>query len=174
MTSPLMDIHIVAGILVIAAGIFAVEETLRFVIIRFAKRAGAEPTVSRDIGYTMRLVAVVLVLSNVLSFSGLSSLFTGLTVSAVVAVAISLALQTTLTNVISGILLFSDGTIRLGDTVEFSGIKGKVVRIGLRNTWVKTENGHLSVIGNSNLSGGPLTNHSATDRLSKRYALDGD
>lgn len=172
MATATLDIHTVAGIVVIAAGVFAVEEVLRFVIIRVARRAGADGTVARDVGYSMRLVAVALVLSNVLSYSGLSSLFTGLTVSAVVAVAISLALQTTLTNVISGILLFSDGTLRLGDTVEFSGIKGKVVRIGLRNTWVKTEHGHLAVIGNANLSSGPLTNHSATERLSKRYAFD--
>jgi len=46
-----------------------------------------------------------------------------------------------------------------------------VVRIGLRNTWVKTKEGHIAVIGNTSLSGGPLTNHSATERLSKKYAI---
>ena len=174
MTNPLMDIHILAGIALIGAGIFAAEEILSFGIRRAARRAGAGPTVTRDIGATMRVGAAILVLSDALSYSGLSSLFTGLTVSAVLAVAVSLALQTTLTNVISGVLLFNDGVLRLHDTIEYSGTKGKVVRIGLRNTWIKTEPGHLTVIGNSQLSGGPLVNHTATERLSKKYKFDGN
>jgi len=166
-----MDLYTLAGIAVIGVGIFVAEEALSFVIRRIARRAGAGPTVARDIGATLRIVALALILSNVLSYSGLSSLFTGLTVSAVVAVAVSLALQTTLSNVIAGLLLFSDGVLRLGDTIEYSGTKGEVVRIGLRNTWVKTSVGHLTVIGNSALSGGPLVNHTATERLSKKYAF---
>jgi len=174
MTNPLMDIQTVAGIVLIGAGIFAAEESLSFVMRRVARRAKAGPTVARDIGATLRIVAAALVLSNVLSYTGLSSLFTGLTVSAVVAVAVSLALQTTLSNVISGLLLFSDGVLRLGDTIEYSSAKGEVVRIGLRNTWIKTERGHFTVVGNSQLSAGPLINHTATERLSKKYAFDAD
>lgn len=171
MTSPLMDIHTAAAVTLIAAGLFVAEETLSFVIRGIARRAGAAPTVTRDIGATLRIIALALVLSDVLSFSGLSTLFTGLTVSAVVAVAVSLALQTTLSNVISGVLLLSDGVLRLNDTIEYSGAKGQVVRIGLRNTWVKTADGYITVIGNSSLSGGPLINHTAFERLSKRYDL---
>jgi small-conductance mechanosensitive channel len=171
MTNPLMDIRIVAAIIGIGVGIFVVEEILSFVIRRIARRAGAAPTVTRDIGATLRIIALALVLSDILSFSGLSSLFTGLTVSAVAAVAASLALQTTLSNVISGILLLSDGVLRLNDTIEYSGAKGEVVRIGLRNTWVRTKEGHVAVIGNTSLSGGPLINHTAFGRLSKKYDL---
>jgi len=171
MTNPLMDIHIVAGIIAIGVGVFLVEETLSFVIRRVARRAGAGPTVIRDIGAALRVVAAALVFSNVLSYSGLSSLFTGLTVSAVVALAVSLALQTTLSNVISGLLLFSDGVLRLNDTIEYSGARGRVVRVGLRNTWVKTGEGHIAVVSNTSLSNGPLINHTAAERLSKRYAI---
>jgi small conductance mechanosensitive channel len=172
MASPLMDIHTAAAVALIAVGIFVAEESLSFVIRGVARRAGAAPTVTRDIGASLRVIALALVLSDVLSFSGLSSLFTGLTVSAVLAVAVSLALQTTLSNVIAGILLLSDGVLRLHDTIEYSGSKGEVVRIGLRNTWIRTKEGHISVIGNSSLSGGPLINYTATERLSKKYDLD--
>ena len=119
----------------------------------------------------MRVAAGALVLSNILSYSGLSSLFTGLTVSAVLAVAVSLALQTTLSNVISGLLLFSDGVLRLGDTIAYSGAEGQVVRVGLRNTWIKTKEGHLTVVANTSLSNGPLINKTATDRLARKYAF---
>jgi small conductance mechanosensitive channel len=172
MITPLTDIRIAAVVTIAAAAIFVGEETLSLVIRRVAKRAGAGPTVTRDIGAALRVMAGLLILSIILSLSGLSDLFTGLTVSAVAAVAVSLALQTTLTNVISGILLFSDGVLRLNDKIEYSGAKGKVVRVGLRNTWVKTEEGHIAVISNSSLSSGPLVNHTAVERLSKKYAID--
>jgi small-conductance mechanosensitive channel len=171
MTTPLMDIQTIAGIAFIASGIIVAEEALSFVLRRLVRRAGAGPTVTRDIGASLRIVAVALILSGILSYSGLSSLFTGLTVSAVVAVAVTLALQTTLSNVISGLLLFSDGVLRLGDTIEYGGTKGEIVRIGLRNTWVKTAAGHFTVIGNTSLSSGPLVNHTATERLAKKYAF---
>jgi small-conductance mechanosensitive channel len=174
MTTPLVDIQTVAGIAVIGAGIVLAEEAVSFVLRRVARRAGAGPTVTRDIGATLRIVAVALVLSNILSYSGFSSLFTGLTVSAVLAVAVSLALQTTLSNVISGLLLFSDGVLRLGDTIEYGGTKGEIVRVGLRNTWVKNAAGHFTIIGNTSLASGPLVNHSATERLSKKYAFASD
>jgi small-conductance mechanosensitive channel len=171
MATALMDLYTLSGIASIGLGILLAEEVLSLVVRRAAKSAGAGPTVVRDIRATLRALAAVLIVSNILSYSGLSSLFTGLTVSAIVAVAVSLALQTTLSNVISGLLLFSDGVLRFGDTIEYGGTKGEVVRIGLRNTWVKTEEGHLTVISNSSLSGGPLVNHTATDRLTRKYAF---
>ena len=171
MTTTLMDIHTAVAVAIIGAGIFVGEEILSLLIRGVAKRAGAGPTVTRDIGATLRVIAILLILSDVLSFSGLSDLFTGLTVSAVAAVAVSLALQTTLTNVISGILLFSDGVLRLNDEIEYSGAKGKVVRIGLRNTWITTDEGHIAVISNASLSSGPLVNRTAVERLSKKYAI---
>jgi small-conductance mechanosensitive channel len=97
--------------------------------------------------------------------SGLTSEFTALTVSGIVAIALSLALQTTLTNVMSGILLLLDGSIRVSDSVEYSGVKGEVVKIGLRNAWIKTNEGNLVIIGNSQLASGPLTNYTASQQL---------
>ena len=174
MATPLMDFDTLVSIATVALGIIVGEELIGLVIRGAAKAARAGPTVLRDIRTGMRLIALVLILSDALSVVGLSSLFTTLTISGILAVAASLALQTTLSNVISGLLLFSDGVLRLGDTIEYSSTKGKVVRIGLRNTWIKTEPGHLVVVSNTSLSGGPLTNHTATQRLSKKYAFDQD
>jgi small conductance mechanosensitive channel len=166
------ELYTLGGVALIAIGIFLAEEIASFIIRRVARSAGAGPTVVRDVRAWLRAVAAVLVVSNILSFTGLSSLLAGLTVSAVVAVAISLALQTTLSNVIAGILLFNDGLVRLNDTIEYGGTKGRVVRLGLRNTWIETEKGLVAVVSNSSLSGGPLVNHSATERLMRKYAFD--
>lgn len=162
----------VVSLLVTAAATVILEEVISFVIRRGARLAGASKTVIRDVGVGLRVVAALVILSEALSLFGLASEFTALTISGIGALTISLALQTTLSNIISGFLLFTDGVVRLDDEIEYSGIKGKVVRLALRNTWIKKEDGTLAVVSNSSLSGGPLVNHTAAKRLLKRYAIE--
>lgn len=163
---------LVVGVVLGTAVTILIEEVISFLIRRAAKVAGASSTVIRDVGAAMRVIAILVVIAGILSFTGLASEFTALTLSGIGALAVSLALQNTLSNIISGIFLFSDGLIHLNDTVEYSNVKGKVVRIALRNTWIKMDSGEIAVISNSLLSGGPLINHSATARLSKKYAIE--
>jgi small conductance mechanosensitive channel len=148
------------------------EEAISSVIRRAAKVAGTSPTVIRDVVVALRVIAVLIILAGILSLTGLASEFTALTISGIGALAVSIALQNTLSNVISGVLLLYDGVIHLNDTVEYGSIKGKVVRLALRNTWIKTDSGNIAVISNSLLSSGPLINHSAKERLSKKYAIE--
>jgi len=157
---------------VIAAGAILIEESLSIIIRRAVKLAGASSSVIRDIGVSLRIIAVVAIVSGILSITGLASEFSVLTISGIGAIVVSLALQTTLTNVISGILLFTDGIVRLNDEIEYSGTKGRVVRVALRNTWIKREDGTIAVVSNSSLSSGPLINHTASARLSKKYAFE--
>jgi len=149
-----------------------IEEVISSVIRRAAKIAGSSPTVIRDVVATMRIIAILVILAEIFSITGLASEFTVLTISGIGALAVSLALQNTLSNIISGILLFFDGVIHLNDTVEYGNVKGRVVRLALRNTWIKLDSGEIAVISNSLLYGGPLINHSATARISKKYAIE--
>jgi small-conductance mechanosensitive channel len=130
-----------------------------------AKRAGVSPAQIRIVTETLTFVVVVLAIVAVVHASGLTSEFTTLTISGVIAIALSLALQTTLSNVISGILLLVDNTLRISDLVEYSGFKGQVVKIGLRNSWIRTAEGHLVIISNSQIADGPFINYSAGERL---------
>ena len=156
----------------LAASAFLIEEPLGFIIGRAAKRAGASSTLIRDIRVALRIIAILVVASGILSITGLASEFTALTISGIGAIAVSLALQTTLTNIISGFLLLTDGIVRVNDEVEFGSVKGKIVRVALRNTWIMSEDGKIAVISNSNLSNGPLINRTAVSRLSKRYEFE--
>ncbi len=164
--------YIILGTLFASVIIIVIIEALSFVIKRAARAAGAGAVVLRDLGVSARIIEVLLIAFSITRLTGLSSDITTLTVSGIGALAVSLALQTTLSNIISGILLLSDGVVHLGDVVEYSGVKGEVVRIALRNTWIKSESGAIAVISNTSLSNGPLINHSAVDRLKKKYAID--
>jgi small-conductance mechanosensitive channel len=148
-----------------------IEEGISRVVRRAAEKAGVKPVVLRDFRTAMRVIAVLLIATMILSLTGLASEFTAITISGIGALAFSLALQSTLSNIFSGMLLILDGAIHLNDIVEYGSIKGKVVRLALRNTWIKMDSGSIAVIGNSVLAGGPLINHSATERLSRKYAI---
>lgn len=156
--------EIISSVIVVAAT-FAVVQGIGFIIRNVAKRAGAKPPLLRTIRDVITLIWLLLALGGILSATGLASEFTTLTFSGIIGVGVSLALQSTLSNVIAGILLFHDKAIRLGDEIMFGGVKGRIVQIGLRATWMRTQEGNIVVIGNSNLSSGPLVNFTAAERL---------
>jgi small conductance mechanosensitive channel len=170
MTYPL--VYIVTGIAFSSLFIIVALEAIAFVVKRAARAAGAGSVVIRDVGAFARVTEFALIALAIARFTGFTSDLTTLTVSGVGALAASLALQTTLSNIISGVLLLSDGVIHLGDIVQYSGVKGKVVRIALRNTWIKSDDGTISVVSNTSLSNGPLVNYSGAERLKKKYAID--
>ena len=171
-TKTIPTLELIIGVAVGITVTILIEEGIYRVIKRSAKAAKTNPTVIRDIRAAFRVIAVLVIVTVILSLTGLASEFTEITISGIGALSVSLALQNTLSNIISGILLFHDGVIHLNDTVEFGSIKGKVVRLALRNTWIKMDSGQIAVISNSQLAGGPLINHSATERISKKYAIE--
>jgi small conductance mechanosensitive channel len=154
-----------AGAVAIIAVTVLLGESFGRALAGLAKRSGAKPASVRGIRYFSRVTELFAAALGVLYYTGLASDFTALTVSGIVGVAVSLALQSTLSNMISGILLFQDRAIRIDDEILFGGVRGRVVRIALRNTWVRTQEGSLVFISNSNLAAGPLTNLTASSRL---------
>ena len=165
------DLSLFIGSATIAVVAITLIELLSLVIRQAAKRAGVGPTVLRDIREGMRVIAVIATVSGILTFTGFASEFTALTISGIAGLTVSLALQATLSNVISGILMINDGVLRIGDRIEYSGVKGVVVRVALRNAWIELDDKSIAVVSNTSLSGGPLINHSAVERLKKKYKI---
>ena len=74
--------------------------------------------------------------------------------------AIGLALQGTLANVASGVMLLFLRPLNIGDYVAAGGIAGTVVEIGLFNTEIKTRNGLCLIVPNKIIWESPITNFS--------------
>ncbi len=162
-------LELVVKVVVIIAAFWLVGELLvRVVITPSAKRAGVSQGQLRIFTEGLRFVLLVLAIVAVVRVTGLASEFTTLTISGIAAIVLSLALQTSLSNVISGVLLLLDNTLRIDDLIEYSGIKGQVVKIGLRSSWVKTSEGNIVIISNSQIANGPLINYTAGERLMKK------
>ena len=162
----LVPLSVEIVLIVVGSGLFT--EALIRGLSRLVRRAGAHAGLARSIREGFTLLWITLAGVGILSVTGIASAFSFLTISGVVGLAVSLALQNTLSNIISGVLLLSDGVLRLDDSVEYSGVKGVVVKIGLRATWVKTEQGDIAVISNNSLVNGPLVNYTATKRLERK------
>ena len=161
-------VYLIVEIALIVVGSAIFTEALIRGLSRLVRRAGAHAGLARSIREGFTLVWITLAGVAILSLTGVASEFSFLTISGIVGLAVSLALQNTLSNIISGVLLLSDGVLRLDDSVEYSGVKGVVVKIGLRATWVRTEHGDIAVISNNFLVNGPLVNYTATQRLERK------
>ncbi len=136
-------IFLIVEIALIVVGSALFTEALIRGLSRLVRRAGGHAGLARSIREGFTLVWITLAGVGILSVIGVASEFSFLTISGIVGLAVSLALQNTLSNIISGVLLLSDGVLRLDDSVEYSGVKGVVVKIGLRATWVKTDRGDM-------------------------------
>ena len=78
--------------------------------------------------------------------------------------AISFALQSTLSNIISGISLIMDKTFRVGDKIELdSGEVGVIHEITLRSTRVRTYDNEILIIPNNNMAGAKIKNFTQPD-----------
>ena len=81
--------------------------------------------------------------------------------------AIGFALQGSLANFASGVLLILFRPIRAGDFVEAAGEAGVINEVGIFSTIMKTGDNKVIIIPNSNIMGGNITNYSmeATRRI---------
>jgi small-conductance mechanosensitive channel len=142
---------------------------LSSIVARWLRHRSAPPTAIRGARLAISLTGLLLAGAALFIAFGPLTLAGGLTLSAVVGLATTLALQTTIGNVIAGFILLRDGTLRLNDVVQLGGVRGTVVRLGLVTTWLRLEDGSLATVSNSNLLSGPLVSKSAGDRLKGEY-----
>jgi len=79
--------------------------------------------------------------------------------------ALSLAAQDTIANMISGVILLIDQPFRAGDRIEIQELNtwGDVVSIGLRSTRIRTLDNRLVIVPNSSISNNQVVNYTYPD-----------
>jgi small conductance mechanosensitive channel len=76
----------------------------------------------------------------------------------VVGLAIGLAIQDTLKDVISGIFILVENQFAIGDIVMIGSFKGEVIFLGLKSTKLRSETGEIRILSNRNIL--EITNYS--------------
>ena len=126
-----------------------------------------------DVEYVALIKPVVVILRIVIATTAalmwadqagfnVSTLIAGLGVGSL---AVALAAQKTLENVIGAITLYTARPIRPGDWCRFGQIQGTVEEIGLRSVTLRTQNRTLVTVPNSMFSSADIENFSVRDRV---------
>ena len=118
------------------------------------------------VNYAVIFICAIMILGNFgFNTAGL------ITLLGAAGVTIGLALQATLSNIASGIILLVLHPFKRGDLIEFGTVNGTVKELGLFVTLIETVDGiHISV-PNSNLWGPPLRNYSKNPRRRLELSL---
>lgn len=97
-----------------------------------------------------KYVLIVIAFLIILDFYGVDtkSLIASLGIAGVV---LGLALQDTVKDFISGIMLIMENYLAVGDTVTYNDFTGEVIELGLRTTKLKGFDGEVMIIANRNI-----------------------
>lgn len=114
------------------------------------------PLVNRVINIILSLIAIIIILDHF--GQDVSSLVVSLGVGSL---AIALAAQDTLSNMIAGFVIMLDRPFRVGDRIQLpSGEMGDVHEIGIRSTKILDFDNNLVIVPNAELVKGRITNFS--------------
>ncbi|MBN1320969.1 MAG: mechanosensitive ion channel family protein [Thermoleophilia bacterium] len=163
-----------AGVSVLVlVGAWVVYWLLRHSINRFSRRRNLpdeDPGVETRLRMIQRLSAVALFFVAVglvfwiMDVSALKRVAVGMFASAgVVGIALGFAAQTTMANLVSGVIIAFAQPIRLGDRVRIDGEDGTVESIGLFYTHIRTWDNRRLVIPNKILSDQSIRNYTLVD-----------
>ncbi len=85
--------------------------------------------------------------------------------------AIALAAQESLANLLGSFTIFLDKPFTVGDTIDFNGIIGTVEKVGFRSTRIRTLDKSFVTVPNKSLVGAPLNNITESTHRRARFTI---
>lgn len=155
-------IKIILAIAVILIGLLIVKVILSVTrkIVNKSKLKG----IAGDFMVTiLKIVLIFIYLITILRVLGIdTSSFVAL--FTVGTLAISLAIQSVISNFASGIVLVTNHPFQEGDFVEIAGVSGTVEKITLFSTKIKTPDNKVISVPNTSVAGGNIVNYSMEEK----------
>jgi small-conductance mechanosensitive channel len=149
----------------IAAGSWLFARVGRFVFLNSVlPRTGTDPELAHSVAGFVQFAIIVLgawiAISTVgVEFSNLTLLISALTVG------IGFGLQDVIKNVMGGIILLGEGHVKPREVFQIGDATGIVERIGIRSTTVRTWNGSLVIVPNSDLIASEVSDLTGVRRI---------
>ena len=135
----------------------------RYAIVKAEKNKANDnkfmPLVKRTVITIIWAIGVVTALKN--ADQDVAALLAALGVGGI---AVALAAQDTVKNIIGGVTLFIDRPFRIGDRVKFDAIDGTVEEIGVRSTRIRTNDKRIITIPNCKIVDASIENITAEPR----------
>ncbi len=133
---------------------------------KYFKKVIKQPSIRGLVANVISIITIILGLILALSILNLEGALKSVLAGAGVAgLAVSLALQGTLSNTFSGLFIAIKDEINIGDWIETNGISGEVINIDLRNTKIKEADNNIVVLPNRLIIENPFKNYGLTTRI---------
>jgi len=135
------------------------------------RKKGSQDSIRQITTKVVKVVVILIGFFIALGLLNLDKVLTSILAGAgVVGLAIGLALQGTLNNTFSGVILSFLPEIQIGDWVETNGFIGEIMEINLRSIIIKEPDNNYVMIPNSKIIDEPFKNFTRTNR--SRVMLD--
>ncbi len=140
---------------VIAAATYVAAMVVRRIFLHAVEHADGRNLVARRVGRVLQALIVIVGVLGIFAVLQIdvSSVVIGL---GAVSIAVSFALSTLLNNLVAGILIMADDSVRVGDTIKVGDLQGRVVRMRTRATELETAEGKRVFVPNVYLAQNPV------------------
>jgi small conductance mechanosensitive channel len=159
--------RVVAPVVVFAI-VYLGGQLLRRGVARAAERAGGDPQVRALVRNVGSAVIYFFAIISALVAAGINPAFL-LTFGGLTSLAIGLAFQDLLRNILAGIWLLLERPFRINDLITVGDTTGVVQTVTLRTTALRTGDGRLAIFPNLAVFSGLVINSSAYER--RRYTV---
>jgi small conductance mechanosensitive channel len=150
------------GLLLLVVGM-ALAKWLGATLTRTLVRFGQERILTQFLGNIVRAIGLIVVFLAALDVIGVPTTSL-LTVVGAVGLGMGLALQNSLSNIASGVMLIMLRPFRAGDEVQVASLNGVVDQVRIFQTVLRTFDNRVIILPNSLITTAPITNFTARDR----------
>lgn len=157
--------NLVLALLVFVAAFFVARYVSKWTEKLVSKKV-EQKSISLVVSRIASVITVLVGLFLALGILNLSKALTSLLAGAgVIGLVVGLALQGTLSNTVSGIVLSFRDRIRIGNWVETNGYAGEVMDINLNTFVLKEADNNIVIVPNKMILENPIKNYSLTTKM---------
>lgn len=156
-------LKLLGAVVVTAVGILMIRMVISL-IRRGTRRTVPEPTVRQYVISAVTIVLWIVLLLIILGIFGLETTSL-ITILGAAGLAIGLALQGTLSNIASGIMLMVFRPFKAGDSIEVAGVNGTAIEIGIFTTIIDMPDNVRAFVPNGMIFNGVIKNRSLNEYL---------
>jgi small conductance mechanosensitive channel len=153
--------NIVIAAVILFGGIWLAKQIKKYVVLIMERRNvdALLASFSSNIVYVALVAFVVIAALSQLGIHTTSFV----AIIGAAGLAIGLALQGSLANFASGVMIIAFRPFKVGDFIEAGGVSGVVEGIQIFSTQMRTGDNKAIIVPNSNITGSNITNYSAKD-----------
>ena len=162
--------NIILAIIVMILTYF-VSRIINNIVLKLINKRVPKIAIARLIARTSSVIVITIglfIILNVLNLSG--TLKTILSAAGISGLVIGLALQGTLSNTLSGIILSFRKNIKIGNWIETNGYAGEVIDININYFVLKEADNNIVVLPNKSILENSFKNYSLTSKM--RITID--